>query len=128
MRKVVLYTLSSLNGAVEDPARYFPEFDPVLSELEARLTGNQDAVLLGRNMFDAWSDYWPTADQPLAQSLLAAGLVDELHLAIGPVLDRAGRRLFENLDDSDLEHPHPLELLSATTSPRGGAWLVYRIP
>lgn len=182
MRKVVLYTLSSLNGAVEDPARYFPEFDPVLSDLEARLTGNQDAVLLGRNMFDAWSDYWPTVDQPfadfinnvkkyvvtsrpltkswgdvepvtgpvaefvrdlkalpgkdigvhgsiqLAQSLLAAGLVDELHLAIGPVLDRAGRRLFENLDDSDLEQPRPLELLSATTSPRGGVWLVYRIP
>jgi dihydrofolate reductase len=31
------------------------------------LIGSQDAVLLGRNMFDEWSRYWPTADeQPFA--------------------------------------------------------------
>ena len=152
MRKVVLYTLTSLDGAVDDPGRYFPDtdpavrgapvFDPVMVDLEARLIGNQDSVLLGRNMFDEWSRYWPTSDeQPfadfinsvkkyvvtsrpltnswgdaepvagpvadvvrdlkagpgadigvhgsieLAQSLLGAGLVDELQLAIGPVLD-----------------------------------------
>ena len=77
MRKVVLYTLTSLDGAVDDPGRYFPDtdptvpgapvFDPVMVDLEARLIGNQDAVLLGRNMFDEWSRYWPTSDeQPFA--------------------------------------------------------------
>jgi dihydrofolate reductase len=154
-----------------------PVLDPVMAELEAKLIGKQDAVLLGRNMFDEWSRYWPTSDeQPfadfingvkkyvvtsrpltnswsraeavagpladivgdlkarpggdigvhgsikLAQSLLAAGLVDELELAIGPVLDPAGPRLFEGLDDL-----RRLELLSATPTPGGAVWMRYRV-
>jgi dihydrofolate reductase len=187
MRKVVLYTLTSLDGAVDDPRRYFPDtdptvtgapvFDPVLVDLEARLIASQDTVLLGRHMFDEWSRYWPTSgEQPfadfinsvkkyvvtstpltnswgdaeavagpvadvvrdlkarpgghigvhgsieLARSLLAAGLVDELHLAVGPVLDPTGRRLFEHLDDT-----RRLELLNATSTPSGAVWLAYRI-
>jgi dihydrofolate reductase len=186
MRKVVLYTLMSLDGAVDDPRRYFPAtdptvpgapvLDPVMDDLEARLIRTQDAVLLGRNMYDEWSGYWPTSDeQPfaefinsvqkyvvtsrplanawgdaeavsgpiadivgelrarsgadigvhgsieLAQSLLAAGLVDELQLAVGPVLDPTGRRLFERLEDS-----RRLDLVSATPTPSGSVWLVYR--
>jgi dihydrofolate reductase len=187
MRKIVLYTLMSLDGAVEDPRRYFPDstptvasapvFDPVMASLEARLIANQDAVLLGRITFDEWSRYWPTSDeQPfadfinsvnkyvvtstpltnswghaeavtgpladivrdlkarpggdigvhgsikLAQSLVAAGLVDELQLAVGPVLDPTGRRLFEGLDDL-----RRLELLSATPTPGGTVWVTYRV-
>jgi dihydrofolate reductase len=188
MRKVVQYTLTSLDGAVDDPRRYFPAsnvnvasapvLDPMLADLEAELIGRQDAVLLGRNMYDEWSAYWPTSDeQPfadfingvkkyvvtskpltnewsnaealagpmahavrdlkvgaggdigvhgsitLARSLLAAGLVDELHLAIGPVLDPTGRRLFEDLSDL-----HRLELLRATPTPGGALWVTYRVP
>ena len=188
MRKVVLYTLTSLDGAVDHPGRYFPDtdpevrgapvFDPVLLDLETRLIGSLDAVLLGRNMFDEWSRYWPTSDeQPfadfinsvkkyvvtsspltsswgdvepvagpvvdavrelkarpgadigvhgsieLAQSLLAAGLVDEMQLAVGPVLDPKGRRLFERLDDL-----RRMELISATPTPGGSVWLAYRLP
>jgi dihydrofolate reductase len=191
MRKVVQYTLTSLDGAVDDPRRYFPgsslsantapTFDPVMIDLEARLIGNQDAVLLGRHMFDEWSRYWPTSDdQPfadfingvkkhvvtstplttewnnaeavtgpiadivrdlkarpggdigvhgsitLAKSLLAAGLVDELQLAVGPVLDPVGRRLFDGLDD--LRRLRRLELVSATPTPSGTVWVTYRIP
>jgi dihydrofolate reductase len=187
MRKVVQYTLTSLDGAVDDPRRYFPgssltedtapTFDPVMVGLEAELIGKQDAVLLGRTMFDEWSRYWPTSDdqpfadfingvrkyvvtstpltnawtnaeavagpiadvvrdlksQPggdigvhgsitLAKSLLAAGLVDELHLAVGPVLDPVGRRLFEGLGDL-----RRLELLSATPTPSGTVWVTYRV-
>jgi dihydrofolate reductase len=187
MRKLVLYTLTSLDGAVDDPRRYFPDstptvasapvFDSVMADLEARLIGNQDTVLLGRTTFEEWSRYWPTSDeQPfadfinsvkkyvvtstpltsswshaeavagpvvdivrdlkarpggdigihgsikLAQSLLAAGLVDELQLAVGPVLDPAGRRLFEGIDDL-----RRLELLSATSTPGGSVWLAYRV-
>jgi dihydrofolate reductase len=188
MRKVVQYTLTSVDGAVDDPRRYFaasnldvasaPVLDPVLAALEAELIGTQDAVLLGRNMFDEWSAYWPTSDeQPfadfinrvkkyvvtstplangwsnaeaiggpmvdavralktgaggdigvhgsitLAKSLLAAGLVDELHLAIGPVLDPTGRRLFEGLGDL-----RRLELVRATPTPSGAIWVTYRVP
>ncbi|MDQ4037681.1 MAG: hypothetical protein M3313_04865 [Actinomycetota bacterium] len=57
----------------------------------------------------------------MAQSLLAAGLIDELQLAVGPVLDPTGRRLFERLDDW-----RRLDLLSAIPTPSGSVWLVYR--
>jgi dihydrofolate reductase len=188
MRKVVQYTLTSLDGAVDDPRRYFPDSDPtaagapvfdgMMVDLETQLISNQDAVLLGRNMFDEWSRYWPTSDeQPfadfingvkkyvvtstplttewtnaeavtgpvadvvrdlkalpggdigvhgsitLAQSLLAAGLVDELQLAVGPVLDPTGRRLFEGLDGL-----RRLELVSATPTSGGTVWVTYRVP
>jgi dihydrofolate reductase len=187
VRKVVLYTLTSLDGAVDDPRRYFPDtatdlhgppvFDSVMIDLEARMIRDQDAVLLGRNMYDEWSRYWPTSDeQPfadfingvkkyvvtsspltatwgdseavtvpiaeflaalkarpggdigvhgsidLAQSLLAAGLVDELQLAVGPVLDPTGRRLF-----GQLEEWARLQLLDATPTPSGAVWLTYRL-
>jgi dihydrofolate reductase len=76
VRKVVLYTLMSLDGAVDDPARYFlpgqepgqaPGFDAVMEDNEERIIGAQDAVLLGRRMYDEWSRYWPAVeDQPFA--------------------------------------------------------------
>ena len=71
MRKVVLYTLMSLDGDAENPSRYFapedrragpPEFDRAMEEDLVRIIGTQDAVLLGRRMYDEWSRYWPTAD------------------------------------------------------------------
>jgi dihydrofolate reductase len=188
MRKVVQYTLTSLDGAVDDPRRYFPgssltedaapTFDQVMIDLESEMIGRQDAVLLGRHMFDEWSGYWPTSDeQPfadfingvrkyvvtstpltkawsraeatagpiaevvrdlkarpggdigvhgsiaLAQSLLAAGLVDELVLAVGPVLDPVGRRLFDGV--AGLRR---LELVRATPTPSGSVWMTYRVP
>ena len=154
VRKVVLYTLMSLDGAVDHPGRYFapgqepgevPEFDPVMVDNEERIIGTQDAVLLGRHMYDEWSQFWPTADHEpfarfinnvkkyvvtstplsrpwhnaeavdgpiedlvrdlkarpggdigvhgsiqLAQSMLEAGLVDELQLVVGPVARMRG--------------------------------------
>jgi dihydrofolate reductase len=76
MRKVVVYTLMSLDGAVDDPAPYFspderpgqpPEFDPLMEENEERIISTQDTVLLGRGMYDEWSGYWPTvANHPFA--------------------------------------------------------------
>jgi dihydrofolate reductase len=72
VRKVVLYTLMSLDGAVDDPARYFaadprpgqpPEFDAVMDENEQRIIAAQDTVLLGRRMYDEWSRFWPTVEQ-----------------------------------------------------------------
>ncbi|WP_076260691.1 dihydrofolate reductase family protein [Intrasporangium flavum] len=187
MRRIVAYTITSLDGAVDDPTRAFPPdvdperphpptFDDDLVELEARLIGRQDAVLLGRHMYDEWARYWPTSDEqpfadfingvkkyvvtstplatqwgdaealtgPLAevvgglratdggdigvhgsielvQSLLAEGLVDELHLAVAPVLDPEGRRLFEGLPGLQR-----LSLQSATPTSSGALWLVYR--
>jgi dihydrofolate reductase len=186
VRNVVLYTLMSLDGAVDRPDMYFApaqesdrpmEFDPVMIENEGNVIATQDAVLLGRHMYDEWSQYWPTADeQPfadfinsvkkyvvtstplsnewhnaeavggpiedlvrdlkdrpgsdigvhgsiqLAQSLLKAGLVDELRLVVGPVVGFTGRRLFASADDV-----RRLELLSATPTPSGSVLLNYRL-
>jgi dihydrofolate reductase len=186
VRKVVLYTLMSLDGGVDHPGRYFlpldpdvvgpPAFDPVMNEFEERVTSTQDAVLLGRGMYDEWAGYWPTSDvQPfadfingvkkyvvtstpltmpwtnaepvhgrladvvrglknlpgedigvhgsiqLAQSLLDGGLVDELQLAVGPVVDPDGRRLFETV-----AHLRRYELVSAKPTPSGCVLLHYR--
>ncbi|MFI0240375.1 dihydrofolate reductase family protein [Streptomyces sp. NPDC016845] len=56
----------------------------------------------------------------LAQSLLAAGLVDELRLVIAPVVVGTGRRLFP-----DGGAPAGLRLLSSTTTPGGLAIHTY---
>ena len=77
MRKVVCYTLMSLDGDVDDPTRYFaappdrpdlPAFDDLMEQHEASVIANQDAVLLGRRMYDEWSRFWPhVQDQPFAE-------------------------------------------------------------
>jgi dihydrofolate reductase len=59
----------------------------------------------------------------LAQSLLEAGLIDELQLVIGPAFGFAGRRLFASADDI-----RRLELLSARPTPSGSVLLAYRVP
>jgi len=185
VRKVVLYTLMSLDGAVDEPARYFspdqasgpPEFDAEMEQGEAELIGTQDTVLLGRRMYDEWSQFWPTVpDQPfagfinrvqkyvvtsspltddwdnaeavtgpvgtfvqdlkarpggdigihgsieLAQSLLAAGLVDEVRLVVAPAYGFGGRRLFEKSDA--ISH---LELVQAVPTSTGSLLLTYRV-
>jgi dihydrofolate reductase len=67
MRKVVLYTLMSVDGAVEDPNRYFADFDDEMDANLAEVIGTQDTVLLGRRMYDEWSRFWPNSDyQPFA--------------------------------------------------------------
>jgi len=183
---IVLYTLVSLDGATEDPHRYFPEtgdrqgapvFDDDLGRHEAEMLARQSAVLLGRRTYAQWSRYWPTSEeQPfadfintipkyvvtstplagewtnarrvsgpltevveevkehadgdigvhasitLAKGLLAAGLVDELCLAVGRVLDPVGPRLFDGLPDR-LE----LSLVAAAPTSSGSLWLRYRV-
>jgi dihydrofolate reductase len=186
VRKVVLYTLMSLDGAVDHPGRYFapdeepgevPEFDAVMIANEEQIIGTQDTVLLGRHMYDEWSQFWPTAEhQPfahfinnvkkyvvtstplsnewhnaeafagpvedlvrdlkarpggdigihgsiqLAQSMLEAGLVDELQLVVGPVVGCTGRRLFGSTGTT-----RRLALLSATPTPSSSTLLAYRV-
>lgn len=181
MRKVVLYSLMSVDGAVEDPTRYFSDFDEETDAYEARVIDTQDTVLLGRRMYEQWSRYWPTSDnQPfagfinnvrkyvftssplttrwanttvatdtpadlvaelkakpggdigvhgsidLARSMLRAGLIDQLSLAIAPTLSGIGRRLFD-ADLFDDSFARRLELLQVTGTSSGGVLLDYRL-
>lgn len=185
MRKLVAYTLMALDGAVDDPSQIFtpsddPDepflFDEECEAFEAETIGAQDAVLLGRNMYDEWRGFWPGVganpfadfinpvrkhvvtsrplgegawddaerlDGPLSevvaglkaqdgrdigvhgsiqlvQSLLAADLLDELRLVVGPVVGLPGRRLFEQAAT------RRLRLVEGRTSPTGSLLLTYR--
>jgi dihydrofolate reductase len=56
----------------------------------------------------------------VVRQLLAAGLLDELHLLVHPIAVRKGMRLFD-----EGERPIPLELLSSQTFSTGVLHLVY---
>ncbi|MQA85110.1 MAG: dihydrofolate reductase [Streptosporangiales bacterium] len=67
MRKLVLYTLLSLDGVAESPDRYVFDFDDEMYANLTRVIEAQDAVLLGRRTYDDWASYWPTSnDEPFA--------------------------------------------------------------
>lgn len=67
MRKVVAYMLVSLDGVAEAPETFLLDFDEVMDKHLGAVIGAQDTVLLGRAMYDEWSQYWPTSDiQPFA--------------------------------------------------------------
>lgn len=76
MRTLVAYTLMALDGAVDDPSQIFApsndpdepfHFDEECEGFEAETIATQDAVLLGRNMYDEWRGFWPgVATNPFA--------------------------------------------------------------
>ena len=66
MRKVVGYLLMTLDGVVEEPGEWLEHFDEDMTENMVEVINAQDAVLLGRVMYQEWANYWPTAtDEPL---------------------------------------------------------------
>src|SRR5438270_12802699 len=62
MRKLTSFLLVSLDGVVDAPNRFFrgDVYEDLLS-LIGETIAEQDAVLLGRKMYDEWSVYWPKA-------------------------------------------------------------------
>ena len=63
MRKVVLYTLASLDGVVESPDKYVFEFDEEMRANLREVVESQDVVLLGRRTYDMWAVDWPGSDE-----------------------------------------------------------------
>jgi hypothetical protein len=62
-----------------------------------------------------------TPASPVAQALLAAGVVDELKLVIAPTIAGSGRRLLDALPAQRLES------IRSATSPTGKLLVDYRI-
>jgi len=64
MRTVTSYLFISLDGVVEAPERFLREdlYEDV-SPLIGETIAEQDAVLLGRTTYEAWSAFWP--DSPI---------------------------------------------------------------
>ena len=44
-----------------------------------------------------WQDVWPGGGVATIRQYLAAGLIDELHIAISPILLGSGEHLFTNI-------------------------------
>ena len=68
-RRVVLYTLMSLDGFADEPGEgeWLRETGDGLGGFLAEVIASQDAVLLGRRTYEKWAPYWPTASvQPFA--------------------------------------------------------------
>jgi dihydrofolate reductase len=180
VRKISAYLLMSLDGVVEAPDRFVRDdlYDDVIDVLRETIA-EQDAILLGRKMFEEWSEFWPTAEHEpfssfinehpkyvvsstlrsvdtwanstlidgdmadqltalknqagntigvhgsitLVNSLIAAGLLDELRLTVFPALAGSGRRLFE-----DGEHVQQLAYRHSRTTPNGLQYLIYARP
>lgn len=85
MRKVVLYELVSLDGVAESPDDFILTWDDELDANLAEVIGDQDAVILGRNTWEAWSQFWPDSDiEPFATFINGV----EKHIATSRPLDR----------------------------------------
>jgi dihydrofolate reductase len=82
----------------------------VTGDVAAQLRGLKDSVP---------GDIGISGSATLVRSLLAAGLLDELHLLLHPVAVGHGQRLFEGVPTT------PLSLLSSRTLDTGVLYLVY---
>ena len=62
MRKLVSYLFTTLDGVVDSPDKYWrDDVSEDFGELTALGIAGQDAVLLGRQQYEDWSQFWPTA-------------------------------------------------------------------
>ena len=60
MRKIVVYSLLSLDGVAEAPESFLTNWDDEAMDAHLAATiGTQDAVILGRRSYDEWVGFWP---------------------------------------------------------------------
>lgn len=60
MGRIVSNFFISLDGVVEAPHEWhFPYFDDAMGEVVGSGMETQKAFLLGRRLYDEWSEYWP---------------------------------------------------------------------
>ena len=129
---------------------HFPYFNEEMGAAVAASLGAADTVLFGRKTYDSFAGAWPEREEAgeqlegdlveavtalknepgadiamsgsvsVVRQLLAAGLLDELHLLVHPIAVRKGMRLFDQN-----ETPIPLRLISSETFKTGVLNLVY---
>jgi len=67
-RKVTAHLFSSVNGVVESPNLWqFDAFGPEEGQLMGEVIGPVTDVVIGRRLWQEWSEYWPSADDPFGQ-------------------------------------------------------------
>jgi RNA polymerase sigma-70 factor (ECF subfamily) len=64
-RKVTAHLFQSANGVVEDPHLFqFDMFGPEEGQAMGEAIANVTDVVIGRKLWEEWSEYWPDADDP----------------------------------------------------------------
>lgn len=67
-RTITAHLFYSLNGVAENPHLWqFDAFGPDEMESMGRMTESTTDLVLGRTLWQEWSEYWPTAQDPFAQ-------------------------------------------------------------
>jgi dihydrofolate reductase len=67
-RKVTAHLFSTLNGVVENPNLWqFDAFGPEEGQLMGEVIGPVTDVVIGRRLWQEWSQFWPGADDPFGQ-------------------------------------------------------------
>lgn len=67
-RKVTAHLFNSVNGVVESPNLWqFDAFGPEEGQLMGEVIGPVTDVIIGRKLWQEWSEYWPGADDPFGQ-------------------------------------------------------------
>ncbi|MEP6853404.1 MAG: dihydrofolate reductase family protein [bacterium] len=69
-RRTTAHLFSSVNGVVESPNLWqFDAFGPEEGEMLGRVLSSGTDVVIGRTLWQEWSQYWPTVsgDDPFAQ-------------------------------------------------------------
>ena len=68
-RTVTAHQFAAVNGVVESPDQWqFDHFGPGEMQLLGRAIGSATDVVIGRKLWEEWSEYWPAApaDDPFA--------------------------------------------------------------
>ena len=64
-RKTTAHLFSSVNGVVESPNLFqFDAFGPEEGQMMGQAIGSVTDVVIGRKLWQEWSEYWPGADDP----------------------------------------------------------------
>lgn len=64
-RKTTAHLFSSVNGVVESPNLFqFDCFGPEEGQMMGETIGGVTDVVIGRKLWQEWSEYWPDADDP----------------------------------------------------------------
>lgn len=64
-RRTTAHLFSSVNGVVESPNLFqFDAFGPEEGQMMGRAIGGVTDVVIGRTLWQEWSQYWPGADDP----------------------------------------------------------------
>jgi dihydrofolate reductase len=67
-RKVTAHLFNSVNGVVESPNLWqFGAFGPEEGQLMGEVIGQVTDVVIGRKLWQEWSEFWPGADDPFGQ-------------------------------------------------------------